>query len=373
MSRMTDILSRNPALTFAEAMRQTPQPEQWHGEGDVLTHTRMVITALDEIPEVADLSQEEREVLYAAAWLHDVGKIRQTREIADRIEAPSHSSVGSRMAREELWRSHELCGDRKSMQLREAVAMLVRYHSVPPHAIDSPSAQLTLHRIAANSLQTPYFSVRLLCLLARADMMGRICSDREAMLDQIALCEELAREEECYESCYPFPSDYTRRAYLGGRDVWRSQELHDDSWGEVYLMSGLPGTGKDSWIRQNLPDIPMVSLDAIREEFGVRPDGPQGFVANVAKERAKEYLRRHQPFVWNATNLTTAMRQQLIALFESYKAKVHIVYLETDWPTLLERNRSREDAVPQSVIESMLGKLTLPEAHEAALVEWISV
>ncbi|MDE6332616.1 MAG: AAA family ATPase, partial [Muribaculaceae bacterium] len=326
MTALTDILNRNPVLRFAEAMRQTPQPEQWHGEGDVLTHTRMVIRSLDELPEVAALSRHEREVLYAAAWLHDIGKIRQTREIAGRIEAPGHSSAGSRMAREELWLKHGLCGDFKSMQLREAISLIVRYHSVPPHAIDSDAAQRTLHRIAANSLLTPYFSVKLLCLLSRADMMGRICNDREAMLDQVALCEELAKEEGCYETCYPFPSDYTRRAYLDGRDVWKNQQLHDDSWGTVYMMSGLPGTGKDTLIRHNLPDIPMVSLDEIRRKRRIPPTDNQGFVANLAKEQAKEYMRKHQPFVWNATNLTSAMRQQLVSLFESYKASVNIIY-----------------------------------------------
>ena len=370
---LTDILAANLALPFADAMRSTPQPEQWHGEGDVLTHTRMVISSLDEIPEVDALSMDKRMVLYAAAWLHDIGKIRQTREIDCRIESPNYSSVGSRMAREELWRRYGLCGDRESMQLREAIALLVRYHSVPPHAIDAESAQRTLHRIAANSLLTPYFSVRLLCLLSRADMMGRICTDREAMLDQIALCEELAKEEGCCESYYTFPSDHTRRAYLDGRDIWKSQQLHDDTWGTVYMMSGLPGTGKDTWIRQNLPDIPMVSLDDLRREQKISPTDNQGFVANLAKEQAKEYLRKHQSFVWNATNIVDSTRRKLISLFEGYKARVNIIYLETDWQTLLDRNRSREDAVPQSAIESMLGKLTPPEVHEAAQVDWISV
>lgn len=204
-------------------------------------------------------------------------------------------------------------------------------------------------------------------------MIGRICTDREAMLDQIALCEELAKEEGCYELCYPFPSDHTRRAYLDGRDVWKSQGLHDDTWGTVYIMSGLPGTGKDTWIQLNLSDIPMVSLDEIRRERKISPTDNQGFVANLAKEQAKEYLRRHQSFVWNATDLTPAMRHQLVSLFEGYKARVNIIYLETDWQTLLERNRSREAVVPQTAIETMLGKLIPSELHEAAQVDWICV
>ena len=52
---------------------------------------------------------------------------------------------------------------------------------------------------------------------------------------------------------------------------------------------------------------------------------------------------------------------------------MRIVYLETDWQTLLERNRSREAVVPQDAIEAMLGKMTVPEAHEARHVDWLCV
>lgn len=358
---------------FAEEMRLTPQPMRWHGEGEVLTHTEMVVAELANVPGYSELTTRQKEILTAAAWLHDIGKIRQTRWIGKEIEAPNHSSIGARMAREELWLNHSLCGSRDAMQMREAIAMLVRYHSFPPHAIDAPDATLRLHRIAANGLVAPDFSVKLLCLLSRADMMGRICDDKDEMLDQISLCEELAKEEGCYESCYPFYSDYTRRAYLDGRDIWKSQELHNDTWGTIYMMCGLPGTGKDTWIRKYLSDIPMVSLDEIRRERKILPTANQGLVANIAKEQAKEYLREHQSFVWNATNLTQPMRQQLISLFEGYKARVHIIYVETEWLTLLERNRSREASVPKSAIESMLGKLIPPEAYEATKVDWITL
>lgn len=358
---------------FAEEMRLTPQPMRWHGEGDVLTHTEMVVSELANVPGFGELTNRQKEILTAAAWLHDIGKIRQTRQIGKEIEAPNHSSVGSRMAREELWLNHNLCGSRDATQMREAIALLVRYHSTPLHVIDAPDATLRLHRIAANGLVSPNFSVKLLCMLSRADMMGRICDDKEEMLDQIALCEELAKEEGCYASPYSFPSDITRRAYLEGKDIWKDQTLHDDTWGTVYMMSGLPGTGKDTWIRQNLPDIPMVSLDNLRRIHRIAPTAPQGFVVNLAKEQAKEYLRKHQPFVWNATNITADTRRKLISLFESYHARVRIVYLETDWQTQLIRNASRPDQVPVSVITSMLSKLAPPEAHEATKIDWITL
>ena len=308
-----------------------------------------------------------------ALFLHDIGKIRTTQIAGDDVICPNHSIVGARMARELLWKEYGLCGKKELIEIREAVCLLIRYHSIPPNVIERDNPQLELHRIAANGLLVPDFSIKMLCLLCIADMLGRKCTDQQELLDKITLCEELAKEEGCYETCYSFPSSYTQRAYLAGRGVWKEQELYDDTWGEVILMSGLPGTGKDTWIKNNLPDLPVISLDNIRRGNKIPPTAEQGMVANLAREQAKEYLRKHQPFVWNATNITTQMRESLVNLFETYHAHVRIVYLETDWQTLLGRNHSREDIVPQPVIESMLGKMVLPEAYEASKVEWLNV
>lgn len=116
--------------------------------------------------------------------------------------------------------------------------------------------------------------------------------------------------------------------------------LYEDTWGEVILMCGLPGTGKDHWIRDNYPDLPVVSLDDLRLEMDVEPTEAQGRVVQAARERAKELLRAKHPFIWNATSLT-ALRAQQIELFERYHARVRLVYLETVWEENLRRNASR--------------------------------
>lgn len=369
---MISLFTDNPARRFAEEMKRTPQSSRWHGEGDVFTHSEMVADALGDVPGFGNLTERQKEILTVAAWLHDIGKIARTRVVGEDIEAPGHSSAGSRMARREMWLNHGFCGDRDLVNFREAVALLIRYHSFPPHAIDAPDARVRLHSIAANGLLVPDFSIKLLCMLGRADMTGRIADDRDEMLDQIALCEELAKEEGCYEAPYPFASKLTRRAYLSGKDVWKDQKLHDSTWGPVYLMSGLPGTGKDTWIQRNLEGYPVVSLDDIREKLKISPTDNQGYVANLAKEKAREYLRLRRPFVWNATDITQPMRRQLVALFEEYDAQVHIIYLEAGLERVLRQNSGREAMVPQGVIESMIGKITPPEAHEAYSVEWIT-
>ena len=356
---------------YGDAMRHTMQSSRWHGEGDVHTHTMMTCEALTSLPEYNELDNQRQQILLMATLLHDIGKTVTTTMVDGEWQSPHHSTTGSRMAREWLWKKCGLCGEKEKVQVREAICLLISYHSLPPHIIDLDDARLRLHRMAANSILTPFFSIKMLCLLCKADMLGRQCDDQQQMLDQIALCEEMAKEENCWESCFPHPSCHTRRMFLSGHDVWKEQELYDETWGEVVMLSGLPGTGKDTWICHNLPDLPVISLDNIRHSLKISPTDNQGTVANIAREQAKEYLRKHQSFVWNATNITVQMRESLISLFETYHAHVRIVYLETKWETMLERNSSREEMVPVHAIEEMLAKLTLPEAWEARNVEWI--
>ena len=355
---------------FEEQMRSTPQSAVWHAEGDVYAHTMNVCEALRAMPEYQALPELRQHILYVAALLHDIGK-SVTTEFADNDwHAPHHAPVGSRMAREMLWRDYGLSGSLEQMQIRETICWLIRYHSFPPHALQSRKNVLRMHKIAADTSLSPYFSMQDLCLISQADALGRESADRQQMLEQIALCEEQAREEGCWDRAYPFASAHTRRSFLKGQEVWKEQTLYDDTWGEVILLSGLPGTGKDTWIQRHLPETPVISLDAIRKARKIAPTVEQGRVANIAREQAKQLLRARQPFIWNATDITSQMRESLVSLFETYHARVRIVYLETAWNTLLERNASREDAVPVAVIHDMLTKLTPPEAYEATYVEW---
>jgi predicted kinase len=136
-------------------------------------------------------------------------------------------------------------------------------------------------------------------------------------------------------------------------------------------MSGLPGSGKDYWIRKNLPDLPVISLDALRKEMNVPPDETPGNVVTAAKQRAREYINEGRSFVWNATNTTKQMRQQLINFFAAYQARIRIVYLEVPLEEILQRNRSRPATVPEAVIRKLAARLDIPDRTEAHQVEWI--
>jgi predicted kinase len=208
-------------------------------------------------------------------------------------------------------------------------------------------------------------------LLAEADARGRRCADQQRILDNIALFCDYCREQGCFTGPRPFATDHARFLYFADERRHPDAPAYDDLRGEVVLMSGLPGAGKDHWIRTNLPDWPVVSLDALRDELDVLPTDKQGEVIQRARELAREYLRQGQPFVWNATNLSRLVRGECVRLFATYKARIRIVYLDVSEAMLRRQNKERAAPVPEDVIERMLSRWEVPDRREAHRVDWI--
>ena len=274
------------------------------------------------------------------------------------------------MARELLWLDCGWCGQPGWQALRETVCTLIRYHTLPFHADYEADGARRLLKAAADGALLADFSVELLCLLAKADILGRSCGDQAELLEAVELCAVMAEEYGCLTGPRPFPSRHTAYAYFSGKLELPGYELYDAAWGEIILMCGLPGTGKDTWIASHYPGMPVVSLDAIRAELGISPAESQKRVANEARAQAKAWLRGKRPFVWNATNASADLRRGLAELFTAYHASVRIVYLETEWEEERRRNANRAAVVPEQAILRMLSKLTPPEGFEAHRVEW---
>jgi len=101
------------------------------------------------------------------------------------------------------------------------------------------------------------------------------------------------------------------------------------------------GAGKDHWIATQAPDWPVISRDALRREMKIAPTGKQGAVIARARELAREHLRRKQPFIWNATNISRQMRERSLSLCAAYNARVRIVHVEASADRLFIPNQAR--------------------------------
>lgn len=354
-------------LSQLEDVRQNPT---YHGEGDVLTHTKLVCEALAGLEEFRKLDERKRQTVFLAALLHDVGKICRTQMENGNWISPHHAAAGAAMARKLLWLDGGWCGLPEKQAMRETVCTLIRYHSLPPHAVYQENGTRRLLKVAAEGELLPDFNIQLLCLLSKADILGRMCKDQAELLEAVELCRALAEEQECLTGPRAFPSRHTAFSYFSGKLKVPDYELYDSTWGEVILLCGLPGTGKDTWIASQYPGMPVVSLDAIRADLDVSPAGQQKKVADEARNRAKAMLRAKQPFVWNATSVTAGLRRKQVELFTDYHASVRIIYLETLWNEERRRNARRSAMVPEHTILKMLGNLTPPQRFEAHRVEW---
>lgn len=359
-----------PILSGLSGVRQNPA---YHGEGDALTHTMLVMDELRGLPGFAAMSEPDQETMLLSAALHDIGKKVCTKLENGQWTSPHHSGTGASIARELLMSRFDLGGTPEAMARREAVCALIRWHMRPVYALSSPNPGRMARQMAAMGELAPFFTLERLAMLAEADNRGRVCDDLRARLEDIALFVQLADEERCLSGPFAYPDAASRYADLSGRNVLPGQPVYDDTWGSVTMMSGLPGTGKDTYISQHFPDLPMLSLDNLRRELRVSPAGQQGAVIQLAKERARQHLRRRQPFVLNATSLSPMIRRQWIELFHQYGASVRIIYLETGWAERERRNAARQDRVPDAAMENMLRSLTPPTLAEAEEVRWVCV
>jgi predicted kinase len=347
------------AFPWIQRMRGCPQDPLYHAEGDVWIHTRMVCEALAALPIWRALPDEERRLLFASALLHDVGKPDCTRTESDgRITSRGHSRRGAIIARNVLWHAA------LPFTIREQICALIRFHQVPYYLIERADPLRSVAEISQTA------RCDLLTILAEADVRGRICAEQQRLLDNVALFAELCREHDCLTGRYAFPSEHSRFLYFREERRHPCQPAHADHRAEVVMMSGLPGAGKDRWIRSHLPDMPVIALDALRDELDISPADNQGTVVNRGREMAREHLRKGRSFVWNATNVSRQLRGGLIDLFAAYDARVRIVYVETTAVLHGEQNRHRPSPVPEVVIERLRDRWDVPDITESHQVDY---
>lgn len=356
------ILAWAEAQPWAREMSACQQDAQWHAEGDVWTHTRMVCAELERLADWPPLDRAAQLKLLFTALFHDAGKPATTMldPATGRTRSPKHALVGTEIARRVL---RELECD---LVTREEIAALVRFHGRPPFLLEKEKPE---HEVISLSWQV---NNRLLYLFALADTRGRQAKEMARPEENLHLWKLVAEERGCFACPYPFVNDHAR--FLFYRDQLSSLHYtpHEDYRCTATLMSGLPGAGKDTWLAQHRPGLPVVSLDAVRAELDVDATDKQGTVIQAAREQCREHLRAGRDFAFNATNISRQMRRRWIELFADYAARVDVVYVEPKLPTLIAQNRRRTNAVPESVIEKLLEKLeppTITECHRLIIAE----
>ena len=182
-------------------MSACAQDVQWHAEGDVWTHTRMVYGELERLADWPSLNRIDQLKLLFTALFHDSGKPDTTAldPESGRTRSPKHALVGAEIARGVL---RELECD---LITREEIAALVRYHgrvrrscwkkTNPEHEV------ISLSWLVNN---------RLLYLFALTDTRGRHAKEMSRPEENLHLWKLVAEERNCFTGPYAFAN--TQRA-----------------------------------------------------------------------------------------------------------------------------------------------------------------
>ncbi|MEI6666559.1 MAG: HD domain-containing protein [Acidobacteriota bacterium] len=142
-----------------------PQEPEWHPEGDVWTHTLMVIDLARAATD--DLDRGRALALMLGALCHDFGKPATTAHIDGRIRSPNHEPVGVPLTVALLDRLNVYAVD--GFDARRHILGLVACHLAPGmwHKAPTPVGDGAFRRLAHK------VDLELLTRLARADCQGR--------------------------------------------------------------------------------------------------------------------------------------------------------------------------------------------------------
>lgn len=347
---------------LVNAMRNCPQDASYHAEGDVWTHTKMVLEELVKENIYKNLSDQDKEIIFFTVFMHDIGKpfVSKIDEETGRIASKSHSKRGAKDARLILFFAEA------PIEIREKIVNIITEHQKPFTWIKKADV-FSLRKMSL------YVPLNLLYLMALSDARGRITLEKDDIIERVELFKMEAEFQNCFDKPwdYPFTCSHAKMLYWEG--MGNSHEDRPVFWeggSDVIILAGLPASGKDTWCENFGKDLPIISLDAIREEFGVSYEKNMGHAIQEMIKKVKKLLALKAPFIWNATHLSDSQRAKTLRLLREYGAKTRFVYLEANIDNLIQRNSNRDTTLSNQKLINMVYKWQPPLPFEAHEVVW---
>lgn len=133
-----------------------------------------------------------------------------------------------------------------------------------------------------------------------------------------------------------------------------------------YMMVGVPGSGKSTYARNNIPNVTVLSSDDIRAEIGADGGDKKMHkqVFEILHERVKEHLSAGEAAVYDATNLRRTRRTEFLNEIKDVTDHKVCVYFDIPLEQALSQNTDRDTPVPEEVIKRMNREMCEPTVSE---------
>ena len=356
-----DVITTIPEF---RALENTPQSKEWHSEGNAWEHTTLVVHQMERLlKEGAPFRNSVTEeafnkypindtALLVAALCHDLGKATTTKwdDGLKEYKTKNHGLEGERITR-------KLFFDEPDINLRERICWLVRQHMALHHIFDVDSKvyerMMRLYFDRGNILE--------LCYLNYADSTGSINDESRNGDDFINNRIERVLTSDFSASLTHFDLE---SHYYGAINASTATSP------KVYVMLGIAGSGKSTWIQENHPELPVISRDIIREELGYVKHGEkaklgkkeESKVSEAFMQKAIKCLENGEDIIIDNLNLTKRYRDAYHKDFLRFAPYYEYVYVEA--PTIEDNVARRNGQIPKPEIYRMLDNMEFPEPHE---------
>jgi predicted kinase len=162
--------------------------------------------------------------------------------------------------------------------------------------------------------------------------------------------------------------EYALKEHIFGRyPLW--QEKPDLP--VIYVMIGLPGSGKDTWISKNVSsDDVVICRDDIRAELGLCAHGEkivgtreqEEIVSKIFNKKLIDAAESSKNIVINNINLKKKYRDAYRTLLKKYK--YYWVYQVIEAPTLADNIQRRDGQINKEVFTNMILAFDWPTCDE---------
>lgn len=360
-------------------MAATQQNPRYHREGSVLAHTQYVLQQYFALRDQFELSQEERDILYWTAVLHDIGKIRSTIWQDNRWRSPGHERAGVPMARNILLDRSDVPTD-----MRNRILDLIRWHGYPLRFSQWQQPITDLKLLGTR------VDLRLLGIFGLMDFYGRDCDDKVDVLARMDEFNKVAVPKAEFE----FGKYMDLQAAHEGWNLrhknaaWNALRLKDARLLEklisttlkeeintreqkITFVTGLPFAGKSTWISKNLPDVFRVELS----EHGITNALAENHYLLGRKlvefrHLLRVYLNRHQHVVMETRPLKEDIRLEFLNAFKDMPATVEYVNVEATFD-MVRSGSDTEQMWTNESLERLLVDQDILHPWEAHRIQYV--
>jgi predicted kinase len=155
-------------------------------------------------------------------------------------------------------------------------------------------------------------------------------------------------------------------------DLGRFQNL------DIVVVCGLPGSGKSHFasahfsgtgrLRVNRKELRRLLFEMTH--FGQKwtekdfASSDEFLVGHVERKIVEHFLQNHKKLLIDNTSVSAESRKAYVAIARQTGKSIGALFLDTPVARCLERNRAREDSMPERAIASLQAEKELPDNAE---------